>query len=163
MKAHAGGYVEIVVAVVHAMETPQQRHGVEQHVLQVDGKVQDDHRGEYLSPIRQSRQPVEHPPAPCFDGQGGAHGRTRVEQAEYCAVHRHQPQVGPPPLRHGRACPAPWRPTFGKGHGQEHGTKSTQANPWLVLQDVPHGASRYVSLRAPRPRMNPDAITASKR
>ena len=28
VKAHAGGYVEFVVAVVHAVEAPQQRHGV---------------------------------------------------------------------------------------------------------------------------------------
>ena len=44
MEAHAGGHVEVEVGVMHAVQPPQHRHGMEQHVLQVDGEVEQDHR-----------------------------------------------------------------------------------------------------------------------
>ena len=51
-KRSAGGHVELEVGVVHAVQPPQHRHGMEQHVLQVDGEVEEDHRGDDGEPGR---------------------------------------------------------------------------------------------------------------
>jgi hypothetical protein len=40
MEARAGRDVDVEVGVVHAMQPPQRRHGVEHHMLQVDGEVE---------------------------------------------------------------------------------------------------------------------------
>ena len=40
VEARAGRHVELEVGVVHAVQPPQRRHGVEQHVLQVDGEIE---------------------------------------------------------------------------------------------------------------------------
>ena len=43
VKAHARGHVEFQIGVMHAMQPPQRRHGMKQHMLQVDRKVEKDH------------------------------------------------------------------------------------------------------------------------
>ena len=43
MEAHARRHVELEVGVVHAVQPPQRRHRVEQHVLQVDREIEQDH------------------------------------------------------------------------------------------------------------------------
>ena len=46
VEARAGRHVEVEIGVVHAVQPPERRHGVEQHVLQVDGEIEQDHRGD---------------------------------------------------------------------------------------------------------------------
>ena len=62
MEAHAGGHIEFEIGVVHAVQPPQHRHGMEQHVLQVDGEIEQDDRGDDGKPGRQ-RQRVKQAPA----------------------------------------------------------------------------------------------------
>jgi len=38
--------VELEIGVVHPVEPPERRHGMEQHVLQIDDKVEDDDGGD---------------------------------------------------------------------------------------------------------------------
>ena len=40
MKPRSRGDVHIDVGVVHAMQAPEDRHRVKQHMLQVDGEIQ---------------------------------------------------------------------------------------------------------------------------
>ena len=46
VKARARRHVEIEVGVVHPVQSPQQRDGMEHHVLQIDGEVERQHRGD---------------------------------------------------------------------------------------------------------------------
>ena len=40
MEAHARGHVEIEIRVVHAVQSPEHRDGMEQHMLQVDRQIE---------------------------------------------------------------------------------------------------------------------------
>ena len=55
VEAQPGGDVEVEIGVMHAVQPPQQRHGMEQHVLQVDGEVEQDDRDRDGDPGRQRR------------------------------------------------------------------------------------------------------------
>ena len=52
MEAHAGGHVELEIGMVHAVQPPERRHRMEQHVLEVDGEIEKDHRGDDGEPGR---------------------------------------------------------------------------------------------------------------
>ena len=47
--------VEFEIGVMHAVQPPQRRHRMEQHVLQVDRKIEDDDRGHDGDPGRKRR------------------------------------------------------------------------------------------------------------
>lgn len=53
MKAHARGHVEIQIRVVHAMEPPERRNGMQQHVLQIDRQIEGRHREQDHEPARE--------------------------------------------------------------------------------------------------------------
>ena len=53
MEAQPGRHIEFEVGVVHAVQPPQRRHGVEQHVLEIDREVEDDDRGDHRDPGRE--------------------------------------------------------------------------------------------------------------
>ena len=42
MKADAGRNIEFEVGMVHAVQAPKGRHGVEQDVLEIDGQIEQD-------------------------------------------------------------------------------------------------------------------------
>ena len=42
METRTGGHIDFKVGVMHPVQPPQHRHGVKQHVLQIDGEVEKD-------------------------------------------------------------------------------------------------------------------------
>ena len=40
MEAHTGRHVDVEIGVMHPMQSPQQRHFVKKHVLQIDRKIE---------------------------------------------------------------------------------------------------------------------------
>ena len=47
MEPGPSGHIEIEVGMMHAVQAPQRRHGMEHDVLQIDGKIQRDDRDDY--------------------------------------------------------------------------------------------------------------------
>ncbi len=43
MEPRARGHVHVQVGVMHAMQPPQNRHGMKEDVLEVNGEIQEDH------------------------------------------------------------------------------------------------------------------------
>ena len=43
MKPDAGGHIEVHVGVVDRVQAPQDRDGMDHHVLEVDGEVEESH------------------------------------------------------------------------------------------------------------------------
>ena len=40
MEPETGGHVELKIGMVHAMETPERRHRMKHHMLEIDGEIQ---------------------------------------------------------------------------------------------------------------------------
>ena len=80
MEANAGGHVEFEIGVMHPVQPPQHRHGVEEHVLEVDGEVKQDHRRRDRKPGRRF-ECLEKSPAAGLDEQRRADGGGRVYKA----------------------------------------------------------------------------------
>ena len=93
MEADPGGHVDLDVAVVHAMQPPQQGIGVEQHVLGVDDEVEQPRRrrGSPATRARQAgsagpshsrRRPA--PRRPPRSGRGSAPAAYRRRRSRHC-------------------------------------------------------------------------------
>ena len=156
MEAHAGRHIDVEIGVVHAMQPPQHRHGVEQHVLEIDGKVEHQHRHQDRHALGQ-RQPIEETPAARLARKRHAHRRRRKEDADDEGVERDDAQVA-------RPAPAPPKgelplgpPQLPQRHDGENARESGKAGPRLVgQQDLDHGAGAP----APSEEGNPERQTA---
>ncbi len=62
MKTRARGHVERKVGVVHAMQPPERRNGMEEHVLQVDGEIERHDAQQYAGPSRHADRGEQPPP-----------------------------------------------------------------------------------------------------
>ncbi len=54
MKAQSRCGVELEVRVVHPVQTPQRRDGMEHDVLQIDGQIEKQHGQDNGQPIRRA-------------------------------------------------------------------------------------------------------------
>ena len=95
MEAGAGRHVEIQVGMVHAMQPPQRRYGVEHDVLEVDDQIQHDDRERNLEPEGQGDR-VEQAPAALRRQQGQPDGRQRKDQPHQDRVERHDADIAVP-------------------------------------------------------------------
>ena len=131
MKARAGGDVDVRVGVMHPVQAPQQRHRVEHDMLQIDGKVECDHRQHECPPVRHLDGVQQSPAA--FGGQQGESDRCqRKQQAQDQAVQRHQREVvqpAHPPWQ--QPCP-PRCNRLPDRHQDEHAEERAQADGRLV-------------------------------
>ena len=97
MEAHAGRHVELEVGVVHAVQPPQRRHRMEQHVLQVDGEIEQDDRGDDGKPGRRVQR-VQESPAMFLGEQGHADGCRREDKSDKQRVEDDDADVARPAL-----------------------------------------------------------------
>ena len=98
METRARGHVKIQVGVVHAVQAPQQRHGVEHHVLQIDRQVQRQHREHDYEEVRKVEE-VEQP-HPALGGKSGhANGGHRKDRPDQHTVKDRDSQVVGPAHR----------------------------------------------------------------
>lgn len=96
MKARTRGDVYIEVGMMHAVQAPQKRHSVKDHMLQVDGEVQqEDSDGDRQ---RGGERPdgMEQSPTPLLRDHGHAHGSHRQRRAEDDRVEDHERDVRRP-------------------------------------------------------------------
>jgi hypothetical protein len=68
--------IELYIRVMNAMQTPQCRHGVKYHVLEVDRQIEQHQRKEHGEPSRQG-QIVEQSPTVSLAGDGHGDRRPR--------------------------------------------------------------------------------------
>jgi len=98
MKARTRGDVYIEVGMMHAVQAPQKRHSVKDHMLQIDGEVQqEDSDGDRQ---RGGERPdgMEQSPASLLRAQGHADGSHRQRRAEDDRIEDHEGDVrGPSP------------------------------------------------------------------
>ena len=76
MEAYPRGHIEAEVGVVDAVQPPQHRHRVKQNVLEIDRKVEQDHRQGNRQPARH-RERVEKAPSARLGEQRQTHGGKR--------------------------------------------------------------------------------------
>ena len=96
MEAGPGGDVKIQIRVMHAVQAPERRHGVDQDVLQIDGEVQDHHRPHHRQPAGHGKS-VEQTPAVGVRGQRHADGGGGEQDAQDARVEDHDADVVRPP------------------------------------------------------------------
>ena len=147
-KRDACGDVEIEIRVMHAMEAPQHRHGVDHDVLEVDDEIEDDDRDYHLQPERQ-RDHVEHAPAAFFRGSDGERDRNHGdEQPHGQRVEDDDADIAVPAQPAGLAQRPARRGQLPQRHHGEDADEETEPDRGLVRADelrhwsVPNGAAR---------------------
>ena len=152
MEPGPGGDVEIEIGMMHAMQPPQRRHGVEHDMLQIDDEIEDDDRDRDLQPERQ-RDQVEDPPA-AIRGQGGqGDGKQGNEEPHRQCVEEGDADIAVPaqPARP-RQGPARRRqlPQGDEGEDAEEGTEPDRR--FVRADQLRHARSRrHVSPPRPDP------------
>ena len=144
MEPRPGRHVHIEVRVVHAVEPPQRRHGVEGHVLEVNGEVEQRDRQRHRDPPRQPGR-VHQPPAVGFPGERDCDRRTGRHEPEHDHIHEKQAGVMRP-AGASRECTVPARrKPFPQGEPGEHGEERPEPEERLELQGAgcEHGAGSF--------------------
>ena len=91
VEAEAGGEVEVEIGMVHHVEAPQCRHGVEEQVLQIEDEVEKNHRHTQRHREGHRKLPKKAPVA-CLGRHRNTHQSEWKEDAHHHRVHDHQPQ-----------------------------------------------------------------------
>jgi hypothetical protein len=95
MEAQTRRYVEFQVGVMHAVQAPQGWHGMKQHILEVDRKI-EQHDGEQQSQPPRQGDCVEQSPTVCSGGQCETDRRRWKQHAHEHGVEADDAQiVGP--------------------------------------------------------------------
>ncbi|MDO8140413.1 MAG: hypothetical protein Q6358_02850, partial [Candidatus Brocadiales bacterium] len=84
------------------MDSPEERNGVEHHVLKVDDKIHRNHRQHNRNPIRQP-EVIEKPPSVLQGKYCHTHGSSWKGEAQQKAVKEHHTQIVNP-TEHLRNC-----------------------------------------------------------
>ena len=63
VEAQSGGHIDIQIGMVDHVQPPEQRNRVKDHVLEIDGQVQQDDRSQHGQPLRYCKN-MEQAPAP---------------------------------------------------------------------------------------------------
>ena len=87
VKTQPRGHVELKVGVMHAMQPPERRHGMKEHVLQVDGEVQEDDR-DHNAPPGRKRDHIEESPAMRLGNERETDGGDRKDECGPAACPR---------------------------------------------------------------------------
>ena len=134
VKTHSGGHIEIQIGVVHPVHPPQQRHGMEHHVLKVDDQVQRRQRERHRYRERNGVR-VQQPPAALLRKEGHPHRQKRKTPAQDEAVDHHHPQVAAPAQGAGLRQGAPWRGKFPSSDQNEHSEEKPQPDLDLMEEN----------------------------
>ena len=143
MKARPGGDVEIEVGVVHAMQPPESRDGMKQHMLQVDCQIEQGHGQHHFKPRRPGERGPESPAT--LGGQGrGPHGGDWQQPPCRHGVQQGQRQVVGParPLAHCQ--PPPGTENFPGRHRDQDQQARSQADGHF--ERVVHDRAGWVKL-----------------
>jgi len=95
METGAGGDVEIEIGVVHAMQAPQNRHGVEHDVLKVDREIEHEDGDNDRRPGRQTK-PWNEADAMPFKRERKADSRSWKQDSNQTCVEEAHAQVARP-------------------------------------------------------------------
>ena len=90
MKPRTRGDVYIDVGVVHTMQAPENRHRVKQHMLQVDGEIQQEDGDADRQEGRKRPNSMEHSPAPLLRNHGHADRCHRERHADEDSVEHYE-------------------------------------------------------------------------
>jgi len=134
MKARAGGDVEIEIGVVHAVQAPEQRHGVHHDVLQVNHEVHGNHGHHHGQPVRRF-DIIENAPALFLGKQRHADRGGGKQQAQHHGIEHHDAKVAAPAHGLGDAQGPGRRQDLPQRHDGEDTEKEPQADDGLVAQD----------------------------
>ena len=125
MEADSGGDIEVEVGVMHAVQPPEHRHRMEQDVLQIDRKVEQDHRGRNGQPGRY-RKRIQQAPFALFGEQCETDGGERKRQTDQQGVKDNEGHVARPTAQAPDAEIPPRRQHFPRRHRGEPPAKATR-------------------------------------
>src|SRR6185369_6833581 len=142
VEAGAGAEVEVLIGMMHAVQPPEGRDGVEHDVLEVDRKI-EQHDAERQGQPPWQRYGVEETPAALFRRQCHADHRARSEQANRDDIDEKQAEV----VRPAGAAPVE-RPSARSGelpqrNRAEHRGESREADDCFALHHNAPCASRW--------------------
>jgi hypothetical protein len=145
MEPRTRGDIHIDVGMVHTMQAPEDRHRVKQHVLQVDGEIQQKDRDSDRQERWQRPYSMEQSPTPLLRNYGHTHRRHREYRADEDSVESYQGDVRGP-------SPAPAHRSMAPGYQslssrQENGDHDERPQPYrrFVTQGI-HRSKRSGSL-----------------
>ncbi len=90
MKPRTRGDVYIDVGVVHTMQAPEDRHRVKQHMLQVDGEIQQEDGDADRQEGWKRPDSIEEPPASLLRNDGHTDRRHRERRADDDSVEHYE-------------------------------------------------------------------------
>src|SRR5687768_5188839 len=91
---------------MHSMQSPETRHSMEKNVLEINRKVENNHRGDHTDPGWQ-REHVEQAKAASFCYKSKSDGRGWEQNTDKQGIHRHNAKiVRPPPAAPDHLLPA---------------------------------------------------------
>ena len=121
MKPHAGCRIEVEVAVVHHVETPERRHGMKQHVLAIEQTIERQYRDGHGYPWGELPG-MQQPPVLCRRNLRRAHRQDREHDSQDPGIDGDHQQVGGP-----TATPALGRlPSRGRNFPDHHRNENRQ-------------------------------------
>ena len=143
MKAQPGSDIKLQISMMHAVQPPQHRHRVEQHMLRINRQIQQHKRERNGGPHRRM-QPIEQAPALRLHIKRKTHRAQRQHQLEHHRIEGSDAQIGRP----APAAPHPLRPArrsqFPCGHQHQHQGEHRQPDEGLVPPlHAGHGISFY--------------------
>ena len=119
---------------MHAVQPPEHRHRMEHDVLQIDRKVEQDHRGRNGQPGRY-RKRIQQAPFALFGEQRETDGGERKRQTDQQGVKDNEGHVARPTAQAPDAEIPPRRQHFPRRHRGEHTREGDQAQQWFVGQE----------------------------
>jgi len=135
VEADPRGEVEVEIGVVDHVQAPQRRQVMEQHMLDVDEKIEEDHPDEDRGPVRDGVG-IQKPPSFPAAQQGKAHGENGEEETDDEGIERHDPQVDRPPGRLGDRQGPPRRDPLQHGEDQKGPQEEAQADCCFVFHEA---------------------------
>jgi hypothetical protein len=134
MEPQARGDIEFQVRMVHAVQSPEPRHGMKGHVLGVDEQIEQEHGCRNGKPGRDVDK-VEQTPTLRLSDKGHSHRRKREQQAHDDGVQHNKAEIVRPAEKAPHRLCSPRRQHLPYDHQQQHAQEAAQPDDRLSRDD----------------------------
>ncbi|GER05581.1 hypothetical protein JCM17846_32630 [Iodidimonas nitroreducens] len=144
MKPQARGHVEFQIGVMHAVQPPQGGHGVEHHMLEIDGEIEREQRPDEDEPNGRLDD-IEETPAPRLRRQRKPDSDNWERQSKKHRVGDDDTKIVGPADTAGNLPPPARRRRLPRRHNDEDSKKEGDADCRFIRQEcVGHGRRSLV-------------------
>jgi len=133
VKAQTGGHVEFQIRMMHAVQPPESRNGMEHHVLEIDRKVERQHRYDEGDPGMRF-EGIEQPPATLFGDDGECDRHYGKRETHQQRVYDDDAEIVAPAQQTRNLPASARRRHLPERHRQKDAEKESQADQRFVRQ-----------------------------